>query len=81
MDELNDALDDVLEAPLTIGPRRPVSVLEAGKLAKRSTYAHKLAEAEEGLDRWLTRLLKASNKVDAYRKQVRRYRRIMREDQ
>lgn len=79
-DPLNDPLDDVLQAPLVPGPRRPVSVLEAGKLAKRSSYRHKLALAEANLDRWLSKLLRASNQVDAARKQVRRYRKIIQEE-
>ncbi len=76
----NDSLEDVLAAPLVIGPRQPTTIAQGIKLARKSSYHHKLALAEADLDRWLTKLMRAAGKVDSARKAVKRYRKIIREE-
>jgi hypothetical protein len=44
---------------------------------KRVKYADMLAKAEDDLDRWLSKLLRASNQVSALRAQVKRYKKVV----
>lgn len=79
--DLDDPLDDVLEAPLVIGPRPVTTIANGVKLAKAKATAHKLAAAEADLDRWLGKMLRAATRVDALRKSVRRYRAQIRKEE
>jgi outer membrane protein TolC len=76
----DDPLDDVLEAPLVTGPRRPVTIAVGIKLAKKATLEKKLAKAEADFERYLTKLISATRRVQKAREQVRRYRKILQEE-
>jgi len=72
--DLNDPLDDVLQAPLVVGPRAPVTIAVGVKLAKQAAIEKKLAKAQADHDRWLDKMLRAARRVDRAGIQIRRYR-------
>lgn len=79
--DLDDPLDDVLAAPLVLGPRQPVTIATGIKLAKGQLYEKKLAKAQADHDRWLDKMLRAAKRVDTARILIRRYRKIINEVQ
>lgn len=76
----NDPLDDVLKAPLIVGPRAPVTIATGIKLAKQALIEKKLAKAEADYHRWLDKMLRAAKRVEGNRLLVRRYRRQLAEE-
>jgi predicted RNase H-like nuclease (RuvC/YqgF family) len=45
--------------------------------ARKAKYTLELAKAETSLDRWLTKLFRASNQVATLRAQIKRYKKVI----